>query len=179
MKRWLILTMLAASVLLAENLVKNGGFDEGEVRLGELPSGWNVLGEQLVGWRYINDDGVSGACCLQAVPDNGRVTPLTQGVACEPSKDYTLKAAFKVDGCRPVVAVLTADDKKLASLVADDKEVKVWKEKSVAFKTGADDKKLTVIVAADGQTGSGSAFATFTRQNLARDLCSPSPGRDR
>ena len=155
MKRWLILTMLVAGVLLAENLVKNGGFDEGDVLFGELPLGWSAQGAQFVGWRYVNDDGVSGACCFQAVPGNGNVTPMMQEVTCDSLKDYTLKAAFKVDGCIPVVTVFAADGKILASLKADGKESKLWKEKSVEFKTDAGDKKLTVVISVEGQQGSG------------------------
>ncbi|MBQ9369141.1 MAG: discoidin domain-containing protein [Victivallales bacterium] len=156
MKKWLMMTMLVAGVLLAENLVKNGGFDEGEVRFGELPSGWFTYGKPVQGWRYINYDGVSEANSIQAMPDEKGVTPLLQEVACEPSKAYTLKVAFKVDGCLPGVKVLAADGTQLALLQADAKETKVWKEKSVAFKTRAGDKKLTVVISVEGQKGNAN-----------------------
>ena len=156
MKKWMVLALLVSGLLLAENLVKNGGFDGNEVKFGELPSAWSAQGGKFAGWRYINYDGVSEANCLQAVPGNGGVTPLMQEISCATSTVYTLKAAFKVDGCLPVVAVFAADGRPLAQLKADDKEAKVWKEKSIAFKTGAGDKKLTVVISVEGQKGSAS-----------------------
>ncbi len=156
MKKWMVLALLVSGLLLAENLVKNGGFDEGEVKFGELPPAWSAQGGQFAGWRYINYDGVSEASCIQAVAGNGDVIPLMQEISCAPSTTYTLKAAFKVDGCIPAVAVLAADGKSLVQLKADAKEAKVWKEKSIAFKTGAGDKKLTVILSVEGQKGSAN-----------------------
>ena len=153
MKNWVLLGAFLASMAWSENLVKNGGFDDGgETALyGSLPVQWS--GDGVSRWRFVNDDGVSGACSVLAEPENGDVTPLVQEVVCKQATAYMLKASLKSDGCVPVVTVSTLQGAVLAQLKGDLKPAKLWKEKSIAFKTGKDDAKLKVTLTVEGKKG--------------------------
>ena len=63
----LVLSLMGCMLLLGEELVKNGGFDEGEVAYGALPAGWSEQGRQTASWGVVNDDGVPDDSCIQVI----------------------------------------------------------------------------------------------------------------
>jgi len=114
--------MLCATALLAQNVVKNSGFDNEDVNSMKLPDGW-TQSKGLPAWEYTNIDGVSNASAVRLVMDadaNDAAT-LTQAVKCRPNTEYTLRAMLKGDECIPIVSVKTPSGAVLAEMTTDSK----------------------------------------------------------
>ena len=157
MKRILLAAMLCATALLAQNIVKNSGFDNEDVNSAKLPDGW--IGQGQPAWQYTNTDGASNASAvkltLDAAPnDANSAATLTQVVKCLPNTDYTLRAMLKGDGSLPVVAVKTAAGEVLAEVATDSK---IWKEQSAKFRTAQDAAELTVVISCKPDSRKGTA----------------------
>ncbi len=136
--------MMCATALLAQNIVKNSGFDNEDVNSAKLPDGW-TQGKGLPAWEYTNIDGVSNASSVRLVMDaaDKDAATLTQAVKCRPNTEYTLRAMLKGDGCIPIVSVKTQSGTVLAETTTDSK---TWKEQSAKFKTAQDVAELKVVI---------------------------------
>ena len=144
------IALLVGAGLFAQELVKNGGFGEGNTIPGTLPEGWSVLDKNGAQWEYIDYDGATDAraICIRA-EKQGKTGKAGQVVACMPATEYTLRADFKSEGIVPKVAVLGKNGDALATLESDSPE---WKAKSATFKT-TDEKELSIVVSANDGKG--------------------------
>ncbi|MBQ7651034.1 MAG: hypothetical protein IJS15_08740, partial [Victivallales bacterium] len=156
MKRILSAAMLCATALMAQNIVKNSGFDNDDVNSAKLPDGWT--GQGLPAWQYTNSDGTSNASAvmlaLDVAPDAQNASTLTQVVKCRPNTEYTLRAMLKGDGCSPVVAVKATSGTVLAEITTDSK---TWKEQSAKFRTAKDMAELVVVISCKPTGHKGTA----------------------
>ena len=158
MKRILSTAMLCATALLAQNIVKNSGFDNEDVESTKIPDGW-IQSKGAPAWEYTNIDGVSNASAVKLTLDAAHnaqqeLDTLTQTVKCRPNTDYTLKAMLKGDGCSPVVSVKSASGAVLAEITTDSK---TWKEQSAKFKTAQDAGELVVVISCKSGGRKGTA----------------------
>jgi hypothetical protein len=144
----------------AQELVRNGGFNDARSKYGEAPPEWSAEPAGSGGWTYVNDDGVLGvdpmadAAVFAAGDGAGR---LVQKIACQADTEYVLGAALKANGCVPMVEVIGADGKILSSLSGDGDRHGVWKHFDRKFNSGKN-QELTVrltgcITAAAGKSG--------------------------
>ncbi|NMA40385.1 MAG: hypothetical protein GX937_09435 [Lentisphaerae bacterium] len=144
----------------AQDLVRNGGFSQGSPKYGGMPPEWTAEPAGSGGWGYVNDDGVLGvdelpnAVVFTAGPGTGQ---LVQKVACQSDTDYVLRASLKANGCVPMVEVIGADGKVLASLSGDADRHGFWKHFDRKFASGKNNE-LTVrltgsVTAAAGKSG--------------------------
>ena len=157
---FLVLFFGLAVAALAQDLVRNGGFNQGSPAYGDMPPEWTAEPTGSGGWGYVNDDGVLGidsmpnAVVFTAEPGAGR---LIQKVACQPDTDYVLRASLKANGCVPMVEVVGADGKALASLTGDADRHGFWKHFDRKFFSGKN-RELTVrligsVTATTGKSG--------------------------
>ncbi|HOG49949.1 MAG TPA: hypothetical protein PKY10_05130, partial [Lentisphaeria bacterium] len=157
---FLALFLVLAVAAQAQNLVRNGGFNQGSPKYGDMPPEWTADPVGSGGWGYVNDDGVLGvdelpnAVVFTAGSGTGQ---LVQKIACQPDTDYVLRASLKANGCVPKVEVISADGKALASLSGDADRHGFWKHFDRKFASGKN-RELTVrltgsITAAAGKSG--------------------------
>ncbi len=157
---FLVLFFGLAAAVLAQELVRNGGFNQGSPKYGDLPPEWTAEPAGSGGWAYVNDDGVLGtdpmadAVAFTAGPGAGR---LIQRITCQADTEYVLSAALKANGCVPMVEVVGADNRVLASLNGDADRHGVWKHFDRKFTSGKN-RELTVrltgsVTAAAGKSG--------------------------
>ncbi len=157
---FLALFLVLAVAAQAQNLVRNGGFNQGSPKYGAMPPEWTADPVGSGGWGYVNDDGVLGvdelpnAVVFTAGSGTGQ---LVQKIACQPDTDYVLRASLKANGCVPKVEVISADGKALASLSGDADRHGFWKHFDRKFASGKN-RELTVrltgsITAAAGKSG--------------------------
>ena len=157
MKGILSAVMICATALLAQNIVKNSGFDNKDIESMKLPDGWTGQGQPA--WEYTNIDGISNATAVRLKLETPTVdakdaATLTQTVKCRPNTEYTLRAMLKGEGCLPVVSLKTASGDVLAEISTDSK---VWKEQSAKFKTGRGVDELVVVISCKSGSRKGTA----------------------
>ena len=154
MKRILSAAMLCATALLAQNIVKNSGFDNKDVNSAKLPDGWAGNGQPS--WEFTNTDGTSNASAVKLMLDasDKDAATLTQVVKCQPNTEYTLRAMLKGEGCLPVVSVKASSGDVLAEITTDSK---TWKEQSAKFKTGQGVGELAVVISCKPDSRKGTA----------------------
>ncbi|HQC53459.1 MAG TPA: hypothetical protein PLE92_10025, partial [Lentisphaeria bacterium] len=161
MRKLILMAVFGVSFLVVgQDLVQNGGFSQGSPKYGGMPPEWTAEPTGSGGWGYVNDDGVLGvdelpnAVVFTAGPGAGQ---LVQKVACQPDTDYVLRASLKANGCVPMVEVVGADGKALASLSGDADRHGFWKHFDRKFASGKNNE-LTVrltgsVTAAAGKSG--------------------------
>ncbi|NMA47085.1 MAG: hypothetical protein GX945_11060 [Lentisphaerae bacterium] len=161
MRKLLLLAVFGLSCLATgQELVRNGGFNQGSPEYGGIPPEWTAEPAGSSGWGYVNDDGVlevdtlANAVVFTAGPGAGL---LVQQIACQPDSDYVLRASLKANGCVPMVEVVTTDGKVLASLSGDADRHGFWKHFDCKFASGKN-RELTVrltgsVMAAAGKSG--------------------------
>ena len=147
MRKMFLLAVFSLSfMVMGQELVRNGGFSQSSPKPGEPPLEWTADPAGSGGWMQVNDDGVLGgdalanAAVFTAGPGAGR---LLQQTACQPDTDYVLRASLKANGCVPMVEVVGADGKILASLFGDADRHGLWKHFKRKFASGKN-SKLTV-----------------------------------
>ena len=172
MKRILSAVMLCAAALVAQNIVKNSGFDNADVESTKIPDGW-AQGKGTPAWEYTNIDGVSNASAVKLTMNTAPNAPqeaatLTQTIKARPNTDYTLKAMLKGEGCNPVVSVKTASGAVLAEITTDSK---IWKEQAAKFRTAQDAGELLIVISCKPTGRKGTATVddvmVFTGDNPA------------
>ena len=157
MKRILSAAVLCATALMAQNIVKNGGFDKEDLNSPSIPNGWARQGKGIPAWEFTNTDGVTSAAAVKLVFDGIDVkdaSTLAQTVKCRPETEYTLKAMLKGDGCASVVTVKAASGATLAEISS---ESNTWKPYSAKFKTGQNAGELSVVISCKSNGRKGIA----------------------
>ena len=148
------------AMVVAQELVRNGGFNDAKSKYGEAPPEWAADPAGSGGWAYVNDDGVLGidpmadAVAFTAGVGAGR---LVQKIACQPEVEYVFSAALKANGCVPMAEVVDKDGKVLASLSGNGDRHGAWKPFDRKFSSGKN-QELTVrltgsVTAAAGTSG--------------------------
>ena len=155
MKRLFSALLLCATTMMAQNIVKNGGFDKENLHEPQIPEGWTKQGDGIPTWEFTNIDGFTTATAVRLRMEGnatGETSTLAQNVKCRPNTEYTLKAMLKGDGCLPVVSVKSPSGDVLAEISTDSK---IWKEQSAKFKTNISTNELKVVISykAAGQKG--------------------------
>ncbi len=160
MRKLLLLAVFGLSfMVVGQELVRNGGFSQVAGR-GEPPVEWAADPAGSSGWKQVDDDGVLGvdelanAVVFTSGPGAGR---LIQKIACQADTDYVLRASLKANGCVPMVEVVDADGKVLASVTGDANRHGIWKNFDNKFASGKN-RELTVrltgsVTAAAGKSG--------------------------
>ena len=162
MRRIISTLLLGASVLFAQNIVKNGGFEKEDEDAKKLPEGWTQLTKGASNWEFTNIDGASSGSAIRlvfdALPANSTLGTVGQRIACKPNTEYTISSMLKGDGCVSKVSVQTTDGRVLAEIKSDSL---TWNEKSAKFKTGPNIIDLNVILACDIANGAKKGKATI------------------
>ena len=142
---------LIALAMLAggQELIRNGGFNEGKPQYGEMPQEWKMEGGNK-GWAYVNDDGVVGKdpladCILFNNTDGDVKSTVVQEIKCKQDTDYVLSANLKVQGCIPAVTLVGEDGKAVASIKGNQSLNGIWKGAMANFNTRKN-KKLNVVL---------------------------------
>lgn len=124
---------MAAAIAGAQNLVKNGGFNEGNPQYGSIPPNWTPATTNDPLWGYSNDDGVCDSdpmpdCIRFSNGDGKDATVISQTVSCKPNTRYTLSAYMKVQGCVPEIKIVGQDGQLLVSRTGDQYLNGIWKQ---------------------------------------------------
>ncbi|MBQ9336974.1 MAG: hypothetical protein IJS14_06740 [Lentisphaeria bacterium] len=150
-KTMTVLALLASGPFYAQELVKNGQFDQDVADHAEsAPAGWQ---DKSGSWIQADNDGVTDANSARFTAKKNAKGELRQTVACKPGTAYILKAALKNAGAVPKILVRDGSGKVLAELKADPAVRDEWQEHTAKFRTGAKTAKLTVAISAEGTEG--------------------------
>ncbi|MBP5639350.1 MAG: hypothetical protein J6X55_07720 [Victivallales bacterium] len=155
MKRLFFSLLFCTIAMMAQNIVKNGGFDKEDVGNPHTPEGWTRQGDGIPTWEFTDIDGVTTATAVRLVMDaktSDNASALMQTVKCRPNAEYTLKAMLKGEGCIPVVSVKSLSGEVLAEISSNSA---IWNGQSAKFKTNLNMSELKVVISykAAGQKG--------------------------
>ena len=171
-KRLFGAVLVAGFALIAQELVKNGGFDLGNAPSGTLPEGWSVRGGGGLQWGHIDYDGTTNASavCVKA-EQKEYIGAIQQVVQCKPNTEYILMADFKSDGLVPGVVVRGKYGDMLAAIKSDGLQ---WETKSATFETH-DNKELSIIIVTEQKEGKGYAAVDNVSLKAAASTAQAAP----
>ncbi|MBQ7651090.1 MAG: hypothetical protein IJS15_09030 [Victivallales bacterium] len=156
--KWLFgAVLLAGTSLVAQELVRNGGFDPNPDPL----AGWECAEKGEASWEYIDYDGATNASAVCVRADRPtKIGVMRQIVKCRPNTSYTLRADMKSEGCTAMVTASAKDGKVLATIKSNGQ---VWSAMAASFVSGADGE---VHILLSSEYKAGKAYAAIDNVSL-------------